>query len=147
MRQAWFGYGLVIAVTATLTAGVVALLLNIQTRKQEAAQHYVKLVDLDESTIDPAIWGKNFPREYDGYLRTSDTACRWDRSTFMILLPNTPEISAGKVAKEIQKAFADFNFGQNFRLTVRIASVEHESGEDPMSTVSTLENKLANAAE
>lgn len=80
-------------------------------------------------------------------LRTSDTACQWDRSTFMILLPNTPEISAGKVANEIRKAFEHFNFGQNFQLTVSIATVEHESGEDPMSTLSTLENKLANTAE
>ena len=80
-------------------------------------------------------------------LRTSDTACQWDRSTFMILLPNTPELSASKVANQFQQALEVFNFGQNFRLTVRIATVQHESGEDPMSTVSTLESKLANAAE
>lgn len=80
-------------------------------------------------------------------LRTSDTACRWDRCTFLILLPNTSEASARKLASEIQNAVEHFNFGQEFRLTVGIATVEHESGEDPMSTVSTLENKLANAAE
>ncbi|UCV18060.1 sensor domain-containing diguanylate cyclase [Ferribacterium limneticum] len=80
-------------------------------------------------------------------LRTSDTATQWDPSTFMILLPNTPEISANNVANEIRKALEHFNFGQNFRLTVSIATVEHESGEDPMSTVSALENKLANTDE
>ncbi|NTV70446.1 MAG: diguanylate cyclase [Azonexaceae bacterium] len=80
-------------------------------------------------------------------LRTSDTACQWDRSTFMILLPNTPEPSASKLANGIREAFEHFNFGQNFRLTVHIATVQHESGEDPMSTVSTLENKLAKASE
>lgn len=75
-------------------------------------------------------------------LRTSDTACHWDRGTFLILLPNTPETSAGQVAQEIRKAFAHFNFGQKFRFTVTIATVLHEPGEDPMSTVNTLENKL-----
>jgi hypothetical protein len=27
---------------------------------------------LSRITIDPAVWGRNFPREYDGYLRTVD---------------------------------------------------------------------------
>lgn len=80
-------------------------------------------------------------------LRSSDTACQWDRNTFMILLPNTPEPSASKFANDIRDAFEHFSFGQNFRLTVHIATVQHQSGEDPMSTVSTLENKLANASE
>ena len=35
--------------------------------------YYVKLVDLDEETVDPAVWGKNFPRQYDSYRRTVDT--------------------------------------------------------------------------
>jgi len=80
-------------------------------------------------------------------LRTSDTACQWDRNTFMILLPNTPEPSAGKLANGIREAFEHFNFGPKFRLTVSIATVQHESGEDPMSTVSALENKLTNTAQ
>ena len=28
------------------------------------------LVDIDETVVDPAQWGKNFPRQYDGYIRT-----------------------------------------------------------------------------
>ena len=34
--------------------------------------HFVRVVELDENTIDPAVWGKNFPRQYDGYKRTVD---------------------------------------------------------------------------
>jgi len=30
--------------------------------------------DITESTIDAAEWGKNFPRQYDGYIRTVDNA-------------------------------------------------------------------------
>jgi nitrite reductase (cytochrome c-552) len=51
---------------------VLALYRSITARKQEALQTFVRLVDVDETTVDPAEWGKNFPREYDGYLRTSE---------------------------------------------------------------------------
>ncbi len=46
---------------------------NIMLRKQEALQTSFELVKLTEETVDPAEWGKNFPRQYDGYLRTVDT--------------------------------------------------------------------------
>jgi nitrite reductase (cytochrome c-552) len=51
---------------------VAALLLNVAERKREAKEHYVELVRLDEETIDPALWGKNFPRQFDAYKRTVD---------------------------------------------------------------------------
>jgi nitrite reductase (cytochrome c-552) len=64
-----------IAVVIVVAAGTVAVLLlmqNIFTRQREAEQVVFKLVDLNENTIDPALWGKNFPRQYDGYVRTVD---------------------------------------------------------------------------
>lgn len=51
-----------------------ALYTNIVTRKMEAQRTFVQIVAIDETTIDAAEWGKNFPREYDGYIRTSDNA-------------------------------------------------------------------------
>ena len=67
-------YGGLIAVVAALTAGVTYLALNISERKAEATETFVRLVETDETTVDPAIWGQNFPRQYDAYLRTVDTA-------------------------------------------------------------------------
>jgi nitrite reductase (cytochrome c-552) len=62
-----------VAVLAAATmAGITALLLNIAERKREAKTHYLELVKLTEDTIDPAEWGKNFPRQYDGYRRAVD---------------------------------------------------------------------------
>ena len=29
-------------------------------------------MELTDETVDPAVWGKNFPLQYDGYLRTVD---------------------------------------------------------------------------
>ncbi len=69
-------YVATVALFAVLTFGIVALLMNINERKQEATQHYLKLVDLTEETIDPAEWGKNFPRQYDGYRRTAENTSR-----------------------------------------------------------------------
>jgi nitrite reductase (cytochrome c-552) len=63
----------VVVLAAAATAGVAALLLNVAERKREAKTHYLELVKLTEDTIDPAEWGKNFPRQYDGYRRTVDT--------------------------------------------------------------------------
>ena len=49
-----------------------ALFTNIMERKQEAQNPFFRVVELNDETDDPAIWGKNFPLQYDGYLRTAD---------------------------------------------------------------------------
>jgi nitrite reductase (cytochrome c-552) len=63
---------LLVAVTALAAAGVTALLVNIFERKQEARNPYFRVVELTDDIEDPAIWGKNFPLQYDMYLRTTD---------------------------------------------------------------------------
>jgi nitrite reductase (cytochrome c-552) len=64
--------GLIVLVAAA-TFGVTALLMNVAERKQEGKSTHIELAHLDEDTVDPAEWGKNFPRQYDGYKRTVDT--------------------------------------------------------------------------
>jgi nitrite reductase (cytochrome c-552) len=65
-----------LAITAILAAaiaiGLTALLVNIFQRKTEAKNPFYRVVELDENTTDPAIWGKNFPLQFDGYQRTVD---------------------------------------------------------------------------
>jgi nitrite reductase (cytochrome c-552) len=72
----WVLYLATIVVTAGVTYGVIALLMNIRERKEEAKEHYLPIVGLTEDTVDPAEWGKNFPREYDGYKRTAENTSR-----------------------------------------------------------------------
>jgi nitrite reductase (cytochrome c-552) len=62
-----------ILATALATFAVVMLLINVAQRKVEARQTHFELVKLSEDTVDPKLWGENFPRQYDGYLRTTDT--------------------------------------------------------------------------
>ncbi len=58
--------------SALATLVVVALLVNIFERKQEARNPFYRVVDLTDDTDDPTIWGKNFPQQYDQYRRTVD---------------------------------------------------------------------------
>ena len=51
---------------------VTALLVNIFTRQQEARSPFYRVSELDDRTTDPAVWGKNFPVQYDSYRRTVD---------------------------------------------------------------------------
>ena len=63
---------LVVGVFALAAVGAAALLVNIAERKEAARHQYVKVVEVTEADTDPAKWGKNWPREYDGYLKTAD---------------------------------------------------------------------------
>jgi nitrite reductase (cytochrome c-552) len=64
---------LIVAVVAAVAAGgIAALLINIFQRKTEGRNPFYRVVEINENTDDPKIWGKNFPAEYDGYKRTVD---------------------------------------------------------------------------
>src|SRR5438105_6069136 len=109
-RSRWRGrlfYLVTVLVTAAATYGIVALLMNINERKQEGRQHYLKIVDLDESVIDPAEWGKNFPRQYDSYKRTAEnTSRRHGGSEAISKLDEDPRL---------KRLFAGYPFSVDYR--------------------------------
>ncbi len=55
-------------------AGVGALLVSIQERKAEALQYPLKIVQISNTELDPSVWGKNFPNEYDTFMLSKDTS-------------------------------------------------------------------------
>jgi nitrite reductase (cytochrome c-552) len=68
-----FSVLIVVGIAAAVAAiAVTALLVNIFQRQQEARNPFYRVVELNEETVDPAVWGKNFPLQYDGYRRTVD---------------------------------------------------------------------------
>ena len=74
-RNGWGRARLVVlaaAAAAVAALGTAALLVNIFEREQEARSPFFRVVELDEKTVDPAEWGKNFPFQYDTYQRTVD---------------------------------------------------------------------------
>ena len=59
-------------VSTVVAIGCVALLVSIFEHKQEARNPFYRVVELTDDTEDPAVWGKNFPIQYDAYPRTVD---------------------------------------------------------------------------
>ena len=57
---------------AVVTIGVTALLTTIFEHRQEARNPFYRVVELNDSIEDPAVWGKNFPLQYDDYRKTVD---------------------------------------------------------------------------
>ena len=55
------------------TFAVTAVLITIFERKGEARHAQPHLVEVTEDDTDPALWGINWPRQYDGYLRTAES--------------------------------------------------------------------------
>ena len=62
----------VVTASALAAVAIASLLVNIMQRQQEARNPFYRVVDLRDDTTDPAVWGKNFPMQYDGYRRTVD---------------------------------------------------------------------------
>ena len=64
----------IVAVLASIlvAVGAMALLINILERKQEAKNPFYRVVELDDNTVDPEVWGKNFPLQFDDYSKTVD---------------------------------------------------------------------------
>lgn len=114
---------LLAAIVAALVAvGALALLLNIFERKQEAKNPFFKVVELTDDTTDPAVWGKNFPLQYDDYKRTVDQVrTRYGGSD---ALPRTPTgddprtvVSQSKIEEDprLKKMWAGYAFAVDFR--------------------------------
>ena len=70
-RRFLFLSGLFVIV-AFATVGVTALLVSIFEHRQESRVPFVRLVEVNEISTDPAPWGTNWPSEYDSYRRSVD---------------------------------------------------------------------------
>jgi nitrite reductase (cytochrome c-552) len=114
---------LVIALIAVVAAVAgFALLVNIFERKQEARNPFFRVVELTDATEDPAVWGKNFPLQYDGYKRTSDQVrTRYGGSE---ALPRTPThadprsvVTQSKIEEDprLKSMWAGYAFARDFR--------------------------------
>jgi nitrite reductase (cytochrome c-552) len=65
--------GGIFVVAALAFAGLAALLLNIRERKAEAREYPLNVVRVEANELDPDVWGRNFPREYDTFLKTENS--------------------------------------------------------------------------
>ena len=109
-------------VAALIAVGITALLVNIFQRKTEAKNPFYRVVALNDNIDDPAIWGKNFPMQYDDYRRTVDQVrTRYGGSE---AVPHTPTQADPRsvVAQEkleidprLKVMWAGYAFSKDFR--------------------------------
>lgn len=71
-------YVLILVGAIALTFGITMLLVNITERQTEAIAS-PQLVEIAANEIDPAVWGQNYPRQYD---RFNMTEIDYGRTTF-----------------------------------------------------------------
>lgn len=71
MKNKWMLAGLVL-LSALVGTTICFLLVNIFEKKHEAKHPFFKVVEISPTEDDPAVWGKNFPHQYDTYKRTVD---------------------------------------------------------------------------
>jgi nitrite reductase (cytochrome c-552) len=94
-----------IILAAIAVFAVTGLLINIFERKQEARNPHFKVVELNDTIADPAIWGKDFPMQYDLYMRTVDQQrTKYGGSE---ALPHTPTDADPRSAVARSKVEAD----------------------------------------
>jgi nitrite reductase (cytochrome c-552) len=115
-------YGGLLALVAVAAAGLAALLVNIGTRKAEGRIPGVRVVVLDDETADPAVWGKNFPVEYDLYRKTAEmTKTRYGGSEALPRVPTTDDprakVSQSKIDEDprLKAMWAGYAFAADFR--------------------------------
>ena len=107
---------------AIAAAAVTALLVNIFTRQQEARNAFYRVVDLDDDTVDPAVWGKNFPLQYDSYRRTVDQVrTRYGGSEAVPRTPNDKDprsiVAQSRLEEDprLKTMWAGYAFATDFR--------------------------------
>ena len=59
--------------TAIVVYLILGLLLDVVEKKNEGRSTFMTVVELSEEIDDPAVWGKNFPDQYDAFMRTVDS--------------------------------------------------------------------------
>ena len=122
-RSRRFTVPIVAAIAAAAAALVItALLVSIFQRQQESLNPFYRVVDLDDETIDPAIWGRNFPQQYDSYRRTVDQVrTRYGGSE---AIPRTPSqadprsiVAHSRLEEDprLKRMWAGYAFATDFR--------------------------------
>ena len=107
---------------AVVTLGLAALLTNIFERRAEARNPFYRVVELTDTTTDPAVWGKNFPLQYDSYRRTVDQVrTRYGGSDAMLRDPTEADpraqVAQSRLAEDprLVEFWSGYAFAKDFR--------------------------------
>lgn len=113
---------LIAVLSAAACFFVAYMLTDIFEHKQEARMPFVRVVEITDDTTDPAVWGQNFPQQYDDYLKTADMV----ETTYggSEAVPHTPTeddprgvVSQSKLETipQLKRMWAGYAFSKDFR--------------------------------
>jgi nitrite reductase (cytochrome c-552) len=112
---------LIILAGAGAMLGVI-LLVSIFQHKQEAKNPFFRVVELNDQIDDPAVWGKDFPLQYDDYLRTVDQQrTRYGGSEAMERTPTHADprsvVAQSRIEEDprLKTMWAGYAFAKDFR--------------------------------
>lgn len=113
---------LITALFALIGVGIGFLAVNIASKKAEEKNPFFRVVEIGELEDDPAVWGKNFPQQYDSYLRTVDqTRTKYGGSEAVLRKPDDVDprdVTAQSKLEEdprLKKMWAGYAFSVDFR--------------------------------
>jgi len=118
-----FGLLLLVAIVSGLACfGIAWLLTDVFEHKQEARTFAVRVAEIDDHTTDPAIWGQNWPQQYEDYLKTADMAQTLYGGSEAIPRAPTDEDPRNVVSKskldtvpQLRRMWAGYAFSKDFR--------------------------------
>ena len=115
---------LILLIVLSTLIGFIAsyVLIDITEKKLEQKNPFFKVVEIDPLEDDPAIWGKNFPHQYETYLKTVDQ----ERTKYggSEALPRTPSeadprsiVAQSKLEEDyrLKLMWAGYAFSHDFR--------------------------------
>lgn len=113
---------LVALVSGLVCFAVVYVLTTVVEHKQEARTPIVRVVEITDDTTDPAVWGQNFPQQYDDYLKTADMVqTLYGGSEAIPRVPDDTDprdiVSKSKLETipQLKRMWAGYAFSKDFR--------------------------------
>lgn len=103
----WVGWALfAVTVVAVIFAGL--FLSTIMERRVEAVAAYKPVVQHGQFEADNSVWGKNFPKQYESYLKTADT-------TFVSKYNGAKKIDMLEEDPRLVVLWAGYGFSKDYR--------------------------------
>lgn len=98
---------LVIVVFLAIGVGIGMLLTNIQRRQDEGLMSPNLVLEIPGDELDPEVWGRNFPRQYDRFMMTR-------RDYGRTLFGGSTPYSKVEERPFLQRAWAGYSFAKDY---------------------------------
>jgi nitrite reductase (cytochrome c-552) len=121
-RRPLFMFSILVVLAAAASVLGMFVLISVFEHKQEAKNPFFSVVELNEQIDDPAVWGKNFPLQYDDYRRTVDQVrTRYGGSEAMERTPTQADprsvVAQSRIEEDprLKTMWAGYAFAKDFR--------------------------------